>query len=373
MKKRILSLLLSLTLLAGLAMPAAAAGTGMENFAEKKATYSGFSDVASDAWYGQALRSCYESKLMQGTTPTTFNPQGSLTVAAAVVMAARTRSVYEGGSGSFPSVEGAPWYQSALDYALEEGILTESVLPLFDFSKPVTRAQMAYLFARALPAAELPEINAVTWLPDVKESDTFGKEIFQLYRAGALMGSDRYGTFNPNSTITRAAACAIMARVAFPYQRSVLKLYQRYTEGVLSFDMPAGSTRQETDSGTEYVAPDQTDFCLVTRDVNPYYKGLSISVLPADLLEELMNTSFAEAGLTVRDMTISLVKFSTLEAYRVRFTAEVSDVQLLCCAYFTISGDTMTAFVAVTGGGEKALTMVANSVTVGGSPVSPKI
>lgn len=54
--------------------------------------------------------------------------------------------------------------------------------------------------------------------------DKYASDIYELYEAGILSGSDANGTFNPNSNITRAVIASIIMRMALPTQRvSMLK------------------------------------------------------------------------------------------------------------------------------------------------------
>lgn len=40
---------------------------------------TGFSDVAADAWYGEAVMYCRDNGLMNGTSQTTFTPDATMT------------------------------------------------------------------------------------------------------------------------------------------------------------------------------------------------------------------------------------------------------------------------------------------------------
>lgn len=64
MKRRILSILLTVSLLLGLLLTAALA---ME-------TAHPFQDVSTGDWFSEAVSYVYEKGLMGGTTPTTFSP-----------------------------------------------------------------------------------------------------------------------------------------------------------------------------------------------------------------------------------------------------------------------------------------------------------
>jgi hypothetical protein len=69
------------------------------------------------------------------------------------------------------------------------------------------------------------ELNNVYSLPDVNAGTPYRDEIFRLYWAGVLLGSDDAGTFKPNSSITRAEAAAIISRVILPDTRQSGKTY----------------------------------------------------------------------------------------------------------------------------------------------------
>ena len=53
-------------------------------------SYNGeFSDVKNDAWYAEYVSSAYELGFMKGSSQTTFEPEGNMTVAEAVTIASR--------------------------------------------------------------------------------------------------------------------------------------------------------------------------------------------------------------------------------------------------------------------------------------------
>ena len=191
-----------------------AAGTGsMSNFVKSK-TYSPgmFSDVNENQWYGytqqKVIASAYEYGLMQGSG-NTFNPTGNMTIAEAVTIAARVHHIYNGGNGEF--TQGSPWYQVYVDYCIGKGIVNAGTFS--DYNKAATRAEMAYIFSRALPETEFSSQNTVNALPDVTSSTPYYSAIITLYKAGVVAGSDTQGTYNPGNNITRAEAAAIISRV----------------------------------------------------------------------------------------------------------------------------------------------------------------
>ncbi|MGI6335722.1 MAG: S-layer homology domain-containing protein [Eubacteriales bacterium] len=178
-----------------------------------------FSDVKPSDWYKTAVKQAYETGLVGGSSGA-FHPEGSVTVAEALTMAARLHNIYNGGDGAFTQFD--TWYEGYVFYCLAVGIFKLGEFSNYD--KTITRSQMAYVFANTLPESELQPINTVDSLPDVGEKTMNRNAIFKLYRAGVLTGSDSSGTFGPSETITRAAAAAIIARMAIPSERKILKL-----------------------------------------------------------------------------------------------------------------------------------------------------
>jgi len=196
-----------------------AAGSGkMSNFTKTK-TYSVglFSDVNENAWYGftqqKAIANAYEYGLMQGSG-NKFSPTGNMRLNEALAIAARVHHIYNGGDGVF--IQGNPWYQVYVDYAISNGIINAGSFP--DYNKAATRAEMANIFSRALPETEFTTQNTVNSLPDVNNSTPYREAIFMLYRAGIVEG-DSTGAFKPGNNITRAEASAIISRVILPATR----------------------------------------------------------------------------------------------------------------------------------------------------------
>ena len=210
MKKRILSLVLAGTLCLSTAAPALAAG--LDNF-QKVNTYTAgqFSDVPAGSWFAPNVQAAYELDLMTGSSDTTFNPNGNLTVAEALVLACRLHSTYVGDGETF-APNGGAWYQSYVDYAVKNGIITDGAYT--DYTATATRAQFAAILAAALPDEALPAINSVTKLPDLDANATYAAAVLKLYNAGILTGSDAAGSFKPTSTIQRSEVATIVTRMA---------------------------------------------------------------------------------------------------------------------------------------------------------------
>lgn len=202
-----------------LSMPVSVkADEGLDNF-QKAQTYTAgqFTDVKSSSWYADSVKLAYEFGLVKGESTTKFNPDGSMTIGQAIAIAARMHCIYYNGFEKF--VQGSPWYQVYVDYALKNVIITEGQFD--NYTDSITRRQFAMVFAKALPNAALGNKNIVSdnAIPDVATTDEGANEIYTLYRAGILTGDTGTNSFRPEDTIARKEVATIVTRMTVVDQR----------------------------------------------------------------------------------------------------------------------------------------------------------
>jgi len=235
LKRPIMIMVLSmLVLFQTVAVNAADAGAGDLSHFRKSLSYSDglFSDVAGGSWYAENVRTVYEYGIMNGLAANRFDPENNVTVAQALVMAARVRAVYEDLPVDFKSSPGEKWYMPYVRFAVMKGIIrVNDFYGLYD--KPATRAQLAHIYANALPGSEYAQINSILSLPDVSDKNVYWTEILKLYNAGILAGADEYGTFHPLDKISRAESAAIISRLFLPSLRRNVAL-ESYSGSVYS-------------------------------------------------------------------------------------------------------------------------------------------
>lgn len=183
-----------------------------------------FSDINESAWYGVkhqgVIKSAYELKIIDGKSDGTFSPNAAITVSEALKMASMIHSIYNHGSRQF--AQGTPWYQTYVEYAIENGIIDDNAFA--DYSRMITRAEMASIIMHALPEEALPSINCMMTVPDVSINDKYGYEIYILYRAGVLLGEEENRLYRPDDTLSRAEASAMVTRAANPMARKYIFL-----------------------------------------------------------------------------------------------------------------------------------------------------
>ncbi len=189
-----------------------------------------FTDVVEGKnWFYSDVKIAYESYLIDGYTSTTYEPYKNMTYAQAVTLAARMHQKYTTGSVTLKNSPTKPWYQTYVDYAKENHIISKD----YDWNADATRAGYIEIFACALPEEAFTAKNTVAddAIPDVRMTHPQATEIYKLYRAGILEGSsERIGDIKvehlckPDDKITRAEVAAILTRMMNPAERKEFTL-----------------------------------------------------------------------------------------------------------------------------------------------------
>ena len=133
-----------------------------------------------------------------------FAPSGNVTIAELLTIAARLRAIYTAGSDAviLTAKENEAWYAPYVSYLKSQNLLDNSFEGFYLL--PASRAQMAGIFAFAVPEEWYTEPNAslVTsayasrdYIADVTDKTPYRSEILLMYRRGLLSGMDAKGSF----------------------------------------------------------------------------------------------------------------------------------------------------------------------------------
>ena len=108
-----------------------------------------FTDVASGAWYAEAVGYCTEHGLMTGVSDTAFAPEDTMTRAMLVTILYRQAgSPAVSHTVSFTDVAAEAWYAQAVAWADANGVAGGYGDGRFGPEEPVTREQMAAILWR---------------------------------------------------------------------------------------------------------------------------------------------------------------------------------------------------------------------------------
>ena len=134
---------LALVLMLGLTIPACAAVDD-----------TGFSDVDAGAWYAEAVMYCREHGLMNGTSSTAFDPEGSLTRAMLVTVLYRSAgSPAVTGTDNFSDTAAGAYYADAVLWATGQGLVNGYGNGRFGANDPITQEHLNLILQRYTNAA----------------------------------------------------------------------------------------------------------------------------------------------------------------------------------------------------------------------------
>ncbi len=195
MKKRFLSILFALALLLNAMIPAYAVSTG-------------FSDVASDAWYAQAITYVQENGLMSGVGTGRFDPDGTTSRAMlATVLYRASGSPSVSGGTHFTDTAPGSWYTDGIDWATRNGLVVGYGNGLFGTNDPVSREQIATILWRH---AGSPSAQGSQDFADEGSIATYAATAVDWARVNGIVNGKAGNRFDPKGNTTRAEVAAIL-------------------------------------------------------------------------------------------------------------------------------------------------------------------
>lgn len=212
MKKRIISLLLVVSMVLSL-LPVSALAAGTKDTAAD----SPFTDVKPGDWCYDAVLYAKANGFFSGTSETTFSPNGTMTRGMFVTVLGRMAGIDPakyGGDTGFTDVPEGMYYAPYVKWAAQYGITGGTGDGRFSPDALITRQQMAALFVRYFEkfGIRLTGGTQYTTVPaDLDAVAPYAREaVVKLWQAGLLNGN---GTrFNPTGNASRAQAAALCQR-----------------------------------------------------------------------------------------------------------------------------------------------------------------
>ena len=116
---------------------------------EPKGTASGMTDVVSGSYYEKAVAWAIENGVTTGTTATTFSPDATCTRAQAVTFLARALSAKASGAAEFSDVPADSYFADAVAWAAANGVTEGIGGGLFGSDNDCTRGQIVTFLYRA--------------------------------------------------------------------------------------------------------------------------------------------------------------------------------------------------------------------------------
>ena len=208
--KKALSLVLALAMLLGCVTVTA--------FAEDDCPSKGFSDVPPEGhWAHEGIDFMVKNEYMNGVGGDKFSPDGIVTRAQLVTIICRLSGDEIKGLGqdlAFSDTKKNAWYSDYLGWAVRDGVIAGYPDNTFRPNSPVTRAELAVVFARYFAGREI-------YLADAPLTDSFtdgskiakwARDAVETIRLCGIIAGDKAGNFNPSSSATRAEIAMMITR-----------------------------------------------------------------------------------------------------------------------------------------------------------------
>lgn len=169
---------------------------------EKKDVF--LSDI-SGHWSEEIVTELAGDGVVSGYEDNTFRPDSKVNVEEFITLLIQKR-------GYSVVDDGEIWSEKYIKRALELGIIKENEFD--DFSREITRAEMARMVARVSGTDLKPDMDfAKENLKDFEKiPDEFKKDVAGVYEKGIIIGDDS-GTFRADSAATRAEAAVILSKI----------------------------------------------------------------------------------------------------------------------------------------------------------------
>ena len=173
-----------------------------------------FTDVASGAWYYDAVSFVYKRGLMAGTGDNLFSPNVTTSRGMIVTILYRLDGSPSASSAGFTDVASGQWYTDAVNWAAANDIVAGYGNGLFGPNDTVTREQMAVILYRyaQYKGYDTSASNSLNGYTDVGGVSSWALTAMQWANAEGLINGTSGTTLSPTSGATRAEVAQILMR-----------------------------------------------------------------------------------------------------------------------------------------------------------------
>lgn len=167
---------------------------------------SAFDDIPATHWAYDYVTEMSDRHVIEGYDDGDFYSSATISTAEYLVMLARCAQL------EIVATDSDVWYGDYLDACQEAGIVLEGEVE--NAQSPILRKDSALFTQRALGATEVTGqqwlVTAIADYEDIADTK-YAQPVLMLYALGVVQG-DGQSKFNPDATITRGEAAAVLCR-----------------------------------------------------------------------------------------------------------------------------------------------------------------
>ncbi|MGO4537404.1 S-layer homology domain-containing protein [Paenibacillus sp. 2TAB19] len=174
-----------------------------------------YSDMNRNHWAYDYIQMLSAANLAAGVDAERFAPNASITRAEFTAIIARALQLSATGEGQFNDVDDDAWYADAVIAAAEKGIIYGQNNEQFNPHAQISRQEMAVILNRAYAYMNGKNTGntSTASFTDMNNAQSWAIEaIANVERLGLVRGGGN-GKFNPQSSLTRAEAATVIAKL----------------------------------------------------------------------------------------------------------------------------------------------------------------
>ncbi|MDD6023050.1 MAG: S-layer homology domain-containing protein [Oscillospiraceae bacterium] len=305
MKRKLLSILVSLMLLSAFTMPAAAADNP-------------FTDVPASSWYYRSVTEAYQQGLMYGVTDTRFAPNEPLTREMFIAILGRVagidKTAYKDMPTGFKDVPSGQWYSPYIAWAYASRVTSGVDVGVFGLGTNITREQMATFIYRYVNQSNLTLAkteNPVPFFRDASQVSSYAVSALEAMRVSGIISGDENRNFNPKANATRAEAATVFCKLA-----NSLRLPE--------------------------AADSLADMVMDSGTVTVYYTAAQAANIQVELLKDDLST-------VIETSTVKVLSGTTIKQAKVSFPKDkVPDTFMLRATMKDLKGNELTEPLIIT-------------------------
>lgn len=180
-----------------------------------------FNDVSESEWFYEAVKYVYDNGMMNGVSDTSFAPYSNLTrgMIAQVLYNLEGKPAVSG--SAYTDVAADQWYNDAVNWAAQKGIVTGYGDGTFGPMDNITREQMAAILYRyaQYKGYDVSAKGDLTAFTDGNTVSDWAKDAMSWAVGTALFNGKGDGILDPTTTATRAE----VAKILMTYCENVAK------------------------------------------------------------------------------------------------------------------------------------------------------
>lgn len=196
-------------------MPASAVTVGVSYAkADETPSKTTFNDVSANDWFASAVDYVTGKGMMNGTAANTFSPKANTTRGMVVTVLYRLENQPSTSAASFTDVASGAYYANAVAWANANGIVSGYGSGKFGPNDKVTREQLAAILYRyaQYKKYDVSGANSLDGYTDVQSVSSYAVPALQWANAAGVVTGKSGSKLDPKGNATRAEVAAMLMR-----------------------------------------------------------------------------------------------------------------------------------------------------------------